>query len=287
MKPNLQKSDIQPNGGFASRRRNTCLPPGINQTFTLVELLVVIAIIAILAALLLPTLSSARDRASTAVDLNNVHQIILATHIYASDNNDYMPQPGWGTSAPGGVGILPCWATGVPFTYGSGAGTYPAVYQKQIASFRGDPSTTYKPALLYQYLKNPKMLRCPKDIPGSPGGGGAGFYTRGQFITSYVWNGAVCGYPAGGASVVWTYKLVRFQGDDILVWENDENVPSHYNDTSNFPNEGVSGRHGGGATIGRFGGGAERISLTDFYKMANAATRNSLWCNPGNPTTGH
>jgi len=57
--------------------------------FTLFELLVVIAIIAILSALLLPALSTAKQKAYNIACLNNLRQLALCLNLYVTDNNDY------------------------------------------------------------------------------------------------------------------------------------------------------------------------------------------------------
>ena len=79
-----------------------------NQTrlraFTLIELLVVIAIIANLAAMLLPALAAAKQKAWTTSCNSNLHQIGLAMRMFADDNNELYPESGsnirWGTTDP-------------------------------------------------------------------------------------------------------------------------------------------------------------------------------------------
>jgi len=64
---------------------------GASRAFTLIELLVVVAVIAVLAALLLPVVASAKVRAQGAACLNNLKQLQLAWSCYVDDYNDEVP----------------------------------------------------------------------------------------------------------------------------------------------------------------------------------------------------
>jgi hypothetical protein len=85
----------------------------------------------------------------------------------------------------------------------------------------------------------------------------------------------------------------HFQPNAIIQWEADASTPFYWNDASSFPDEGVSGRHGNGATVGLISGGVQRIPINLWFssgyagasgargaKIPRARLPNQFWCNP-------
>ena len=179
---------------------NRCpVPPfgDVPRAFTLIELLVVIAVIAILAAMLLPVLSKAKDRVKTLACLNNLKQLELCWHLYLEDNNDLLV-PNNSVAAVNSSGTTGQNARGISWCLDTDART-------ELTP------TNIINGLLFQYNSSAAIYHCPADQSTLE-------TADGQKLPDLRWRSynmsqSVNGYP-------------EFLPDDPALWYTWINIPS-------------------------------------------------------------
>src|SRR5258706_4539833 len=169
------------------------------RAFTLVELLVVIAIIAILIAILLPVLGRVKEQANRVVCMNNHRQLLMAVRMYAEDSKNMIPYCNSNTHETNGDWTAPGWL-------------YWGLKGK-------DQEQHVENGVLWKFLRNRKIYRCPFDPPPWNRDG----LSPTQNLSSYSMNRAMLGLiynsvQPNNDTMVYkpSYKITRFKANDIM-----------------------------------------------------------------------
>jgi prepilin-type N-terminal cleavage/methylation domain-containing protein/prepilin-type processing-associated H-X9-DG protein len=207
------------------------------RAFTLIEVLVVITIVAVLAALLMPALGAAKERARMVYCMNNLKQLTLANLIYAEDSrrmmctaNDYLT-----TTPPG-------WLLG------------PNV-----------PTVVTNSILIQRKLINDKALfKCPSD---------RGIRLDAQAVKpalfSYARNGEVLGlYPDAASQVSLNVDTVPYPAKTTMLMELHDAHPFNDGTTMRWPGDWITNRHLGMGGMSFFDGHVVMLSASAYNNLA-------------------
>jgi prepilin-type N-terminal cleavage/methylation domain-containing protein/prepilin-type processing-associated H-X9-DG protein len=206
------------------------------RAFTLVELLVVIAIIAILAALLLPALSHAKATAKGIACRNNLKQWGLATHLYASENNDLLVAEGF-PNPTGATQLTQGWYYYLPELIG--LKPYSEMSWRTNADI--DPGNV--------------IWICPSNPRRS----------NGKNLFLYCFNGIIDGTGAGNHPI----KVSNVQNPAaIILFFDSKNLPAVQTDPTSPGNFVHTNLHNGGAQFVFLDGHVQRFRNTEYWDFS-------------------
>jgi hypothetical protein len=223
--------------------------------------------------MLLPALAKAKDKAARTNCINNNKQIGLAMQMYTMDNRDYLAFPNWG--APRGPDYRP----GPGWLYTPTSGVAPDL---DAARYKDDPESAYKTGLYYEYMPNRKTYICSRDAKSQYLG------QRVNKMSSYLMNGAVCGYDYNryrSAKITQVWSPMCY-----IQWEPDETLGNPpvgafvYNDASAYPdkNEGIGRLHTRGGVVLVLDAHVEFITFEKFQEEQTGipGRKTLLWWSP-------